>query len=391
MAYKVFSNGNTLNASELNTYLMNQSVIAFASAAARDAAIPAPLEGQLTWLEDSNKYTFYSGSAWADFAAPSVTNNAIINGGFDVWQRGTSQNIAASGFGADRWRYDVLTAVPVGTISQQTFTPGTAPVSGYEANFFQRINITNANGCTNFALVQRIEDVRSFANQTVTLSFWGKADASRTVLSQATQYFGSGGSSAVTTSIGSFNFETSWQRFTATITVPSIAGKTVTTNTWLGFDFTLPTSSGVIRTGSYDIWGVQVEAASSASAFKRSGSTLQEELANCQRYYWRTSTNNTYGDHGIGRSTSSTAATMMLRFPVTFRVVPTSVEYSAVGIFDGFTGLYAITALNLNTNHLTTDSCTLSATVSSGLSSGQVYFISNNNNSSGYIGLSAEL
>jgi hypothetical protein len=66
MAYKVFSNGNALNASELNTYLMNQSVMVFASATARDAAIATPSEGMLAWLEDSNKFVYYTGSAWAD-------------------------------------------------------------------------------------------------------------------------------------------------------------------------------------------------------------------------------------------------------------------------------------------------------------------------------------
>ncbi len=69
MAYKVFSNGNALNASELNTYLMNQSVMVFASTTARDAALTAPTEGMLVWLEDSNKYVKYTGSAWADLVA----------------------------------------------------------------------------------------------------------------------------------------------------------------------------------------------------------------------------------------------------------------------------------------------------------------------------------
>lgn len=66
MAYKVFSNGNALNASELNTYLMNQSVMVFASATDRDSAITSPTEGMLVWLQDSNKYLYYSGTSWAD-------------------------------------------------------------------------------------------------------------------------------------------------------------------------------------------------------------------------------------------------------------------------------------------------------------------------------------
>lgn len=72
MAYKVFQNGYPLNASELNNYLMNQAVISFATATARDAALTTPVEGQLVWLEDSNKYVYYTGSAWADLL-PSTT------------------------------------------------------------------------------------------------------------------------------------------------------------------------------------------------------------------------------------------------------------------------------------------------------------------------------
>jgi hypothetical protein len=66
MAYKVFSNGSVLNASDLNDYLMNQSVMVFSSSAARASALTSPTEGMLTWLQDSNRYQFYSGTAWVD-------------------------------------------------------------------------------------------------------------------------------------------------------------------------------------------------------------------------------------------------------------------------------------------------------------------------------------
>lgn len=74
MAYKVFSNGDALNASELNTYLMNQSVIQFASTTARDAALAPAAEGQLVWLQDVNKYTYYTGSAWADLISTTLSS-----------------------------------------------------------------------------------------------------------------------------------------------------------------------------------------------------------------------------------------------------------------------------------------------------------------------------
>lgn len=75
MAYKVFANGYNLNASELNTYLMNQSVMVFADATARDAALTSPTEGMLVWLQDSNKFVYRTGSStWSDLiASPAQT------------------------------------------------------------------------------------------------------------------------------------------------------------------------------------------------------------------------------------------------------------------------------------------------------------------------------
>jgi len=65
VAYKVFSNGSVLNASEINDNLMNQSVMVFSNSTARSAALPTPLEGMLTWLEDVNRYEYRNGAgAW---------------------------------------------------------------------------------------------------------------------------------------------------------------------------------------------------------------------------------------------------------------------------------------------------------------------------------------
>ena len=64
MAYKTFQNGYPLPASDLNNYLMNQSVIVFASSAARTADIPTPIEGMITYLEDTNAVEVWDGSAW---------------------------------------------------------------------------------------------------------------------------------------------------------------------------------------------------------------------------------------------------------------------------------------------------------------------------------------
>jgi hypothetical protein len=72
VAYKVFTNGSVLNASEINDNLMNQSVMVFSNASARSAALTAPVEGMLTWLEDLNRYENYNGSAWVALGGSGV-------------------------------------------------------------------------------------------------------------------------------------------------------------------------------------------------------------------------------------------------------------------------------------------------------------------------------
>jgi hypothetical protein len=64
VAYQVFTNGSTLQASELNENLMQQSIATFSNSAARTAAITSPVEGQMTYLLDLDVYESWSGSAW---------------------------------------------------------------------------------------------------------------------------------------------------------------------------------------------------------------------------------------------------------------------------------------------------------------------------------------
>jgi hypothetical protein len=78
MPRKVFTAGSVLTASDVNTYLMNQAVMTFAGTAARGSAIGTATEGMLTWLEDSNTYQYYNGSAWAGLV--TGTNATVATG-----------------------------------------------------------------------------------------------------------------------------------------------------------------------------------------------------------------------------------------------------------------------------------------------------------------------
>lgn len=83
MAYKTFVNGYPLNASELNEYLMNQSIAVFVDATARTAAISTPVEGQFTYLTGSDVLQKWTGSAWETVGGvPTLTaSRAVVTNG----------------------------------------------------------------------------------------------------------------------------------------------------------------------------------------------------------------------------------------------------------------------------------------------------------------------
>jgi hypothetical protein len=62
--FKTFTAGDVLTATQVNTYLMQQSVMVFATAAARTTALPSPSEGMMTNLADDNRIEMYDGAAW---------------------------------------------------------------------------------------------------------------------------------------------------------------------------------------------------------------------------------------------------------------------------------------------------------------------------------------
>jgi hypothetical protein len=280
----------------------------------------------------AKKAKVYTGTEWVDLAAATADlsqyanltttpisgfRNAIINGGFDIWQRGTSFTPSSNLiYTADRF-FAYNSGNGSMTVSRQTFTPGNT-ISGYEPQFFLRTVVASVGTSTLFNLGQRIEDVRKFAGQTVTVSFWMKSDASRTVTGFAYQLFGTGGSTFTTTQYGTFNVTTSWQRFTATVNIPSISGKTIGTDSYLAIELNLPAA-----TQTTEIWGMQVEAGSVATPFEQR--PIGTELALCQRYFTRIDTQSPFG--GVYTLNAVSAANaefdIVIPLPVQMRSTPT--------------------------------------------------------------------
>jgi len=221
--------------------------------------------------------------------------NRIINGDFFINQRAFSSTTTDGSYGFDRFMWESSAG---GTWSAQTFALGTAPVAGYEGKNYSRIVTTGQTGAGVYTVLeQKMESVRTFANQTVTVSFWAKAaTGTPKIAPELYQFFGSGGSpsAAVSTPGTQVTLSTSWARYSSTITVPSIAGKTLGTagdflqlSLWVSAGTTFNARSGSlgIQSNTFDVWGVQVEAGSTATDFQTASGTYGGELALCQRYY----------------------------------------------------------------------------------------------------------
>jgi hypothetical protein len=143
VAYKVFTNGSVLNASEINDNLMNQSVMVFSNSTARAAALTAPVEGMLTWLQDTNKYEFYNGSAWAALSQGDLLGTSSFTAQTSV----ALDNI----FTADYRFYDYyLTAIGSTSSSLQarlrTSAPADLSTSTYTIQTFIADNTTLTGG-----------------------------------------------------------------------------------------------------------------------------------------------------------------------------------------------------------------------------------------------------
>lgn len=113
--YKAFTDGSVLTAADVNTYLNEQSVMVFATAAARTTALPTPSEGMVTYRTDSNVIEYYDGAAWVAMTDVSSTQtltnktltSPVVNGGILIESE-------------ERW--NIVAAASTGTINIDALT-----------------------------------------------------------------------------------------------------------------------------------------------------------------------------------------------------------------------------------------------------------------------------
>ena len=272
--------------------------------------------------------------------------NRIINGDFNIWQRGTTST-SAGYVAADRWSNGFVG----GTVTQarQAFTLGDT-LGTTQPTYFLRQTVSGQTLSTQYAnTTQSIEGVRSYAGQTITVLGWVKVTSGTANMAvEAVQYFGTGGSpSASVTGISptTVALTTSWVPFAVVMAIPSVAGKTLGSNgndylqlnfwTSAGSDFNARTNSLGLQTIGVDLWGIHIRqgtwtAADAALYRPRDPGT---ELALCQRYFQRlpivTSGNAAFAS---GRSEGFASVTWLFATPM--RAAPT-ITYGTGSYSDG--------------------------------------------------------
>ena len=247
--------------------------------------------------------------------------NMLINGGFDVWQRGTSL-AGASKFLADRW-FNTSTE----TQSRQTFTVGQTDVP-HNPTYYHR----GTSGSSEFyERRQAIENVAITAGREVTLSYWMKGSSAFTNAPYSTQDFGTSGSSDVAAALSTASITTSWARYSHTFTPPSISGKTVGASNYL----LLSVLRANITNITVEMANVQFEFGSVATDFEQR--SYGEELALCQRYYQQ------FGhasvEQPIGAGVFNDATQILAFFPYLkeMRAIPTT-SVSSNGFVRAYSG-----------------------------------------------------
>lgn len=214
--------------------------------------------------------------------------NGLINAGFDIFQRNSTTTV--SGFFADRWEAEITGSTATYAVSSHTVGQTDVP---QEPQLFLRNTFTAGAGVGDAVLLrQPIEDVRTYADEIITLSFWARSPTSLDFSTEFLQNFGGGGSASVSAiGVNKITLTSTFTRFTVNVAIPSISGATIGTSSALelilwydaGSNFNARTDTLGHQSGQIDISNLQVERGSEATDFEKLETGEIVEL--CERYF----------------------------------------------------------------------------------------------------------
>jgi len=343
--------------------------------------------------------------------------NLAINGDMRIAQRGTGVFTGSQAYAADRWR----TSFGAGGFNFQNVTD--APVG-----FNNSIKVTQTSyGSASYKMIEQYIEGYSIRGlgygtaeaKTATLSFFVKGSVAG-LYAVTIQNAATGGSRVCYVSSYTINRPNVWEYKTVKIFPPtshtwytdhqrgigiifslgSTGYATSTLNQWQvanKFDVTGAIDLSNISGATLQLTGVQYEIGENATDFEHR--PYAEELALCQRYFFRMQPVSNYSGYGMGGAYSSTQAVAFMYFPVPMRISPDfsyngalSTFYDKVGGFNGSGDFTNITKTQTMGNTVTgIPHLELLVTVNSGGTAGNPFLLATENNTNTYFDFSAEL
>jgi len=324
-----------------------------------------------------------------------MMQQAIINGNFDIWQRGTAFTSVSTipnnddTYLCDRWNL-ISNGNDAVDLSRDTDAPEGSKYS----------MLWDVETSAQFGIVQILEnvDTRKLAGKTVSIRFMVKSANIAAIRAAILTWAGT--ADAVTSDVvSSWGATPTWaanwtqENTPADLTVTSSWTEVVIENIIL--------DSATINNLALAIWLpnaetigdtiriAQVQINEGATALDFQPKTYIEELYQCQRYFFRAdSAQAAFKHYCFGVVTSTTRADVLLFFPTAMRTIP-ALTASAGNTF--VTNGVTLTTIALDTAVDTAESVIIIATVAAGLTVGQGARLYANNNTSTYLNFDAEL
>ena len=354
-----------------------------------------------------------SGQAVAvDIQNPRTFRNLIINGAMQVAQRGNSTSVGTSGYyGPDRFKY-AETSDAVFSISKSTESP-----DGFSSSYHMDCTTADTSvAATDYARILTFlegQDVQAFAKGTSSakkgvLSFYVKTNKTGTY---SLFYFDSDNNRQfnATYTVSDSN----WNRYTIEIPADTtgaltsdnnasieiywhlVAGSNRTTGsldaTWNTYTGTKEAAGHNVNfadstSNDFYITGVQLEVSDYATDFEHR--SYADELRRCQRYFRRDG-GGQYTGYGVGLINANSGGVWTMPLDPPMRAAPTVTNVGNVRIYDGSANA---NVTGWNTNRSTVKNFWIEPTTgSTSFTAGRAFLVGNNNDTSGYLNLSAEL